>query len=81
MLCSKVTPARAKGIYYESCVVSALLFGVESWKLTKSQYDRLRGFHRQKVRLMSGVKKWQVRRYHVSSAALERRLGLQPIQQ
>ena len=81
MLCSKVTPARAKGIYYESCVVSALLFGVESWKLTKSQYGRLRGFHRQKVRLMSGVKKWQVRRYHVSSAALERRLGLQPIQQ
>ena len=81
MLCSKLTSARAKGIYYESCVVSTLLFGVESWKLTKGQYGRLRGFHRQKVRLMSGVKRWQVRRYHVSSAALERRLGLRPIQQ
>ena len=81
MLCSKVTSARAKGIYYESCVMSVLLFGVEAWKIEKSQYGRLRGLHRQKVRQMLGVRKSQVRRYHVSQESLEKMLGLRPIQQ
>ena len=81
LLCSKATSAKAKGIYYESCVMSVLLFGVEAWKIEQSLFGRLRGFHRQKVRQMLGVKKSQVRRYHVSQRTLEKKLGLRPIQQ
>ena len=81
LLCSKATSKRVKGIYYESCVLAALQYGVEAWKLTKKQYGRLQSFHRQKVRQMGRITTWQARRYHVSAADLERRLGLRPVQQ
>ena len=32
LLCSRATSSRVKRIYYESCVLSALQYGVEAWK-------------------------------------------------
>ena len=54
-LFSKDASALAKARYYETCVLAALLYGAETWRLTKQLRSKLRTFHNMKVRQMAGV--------------------------
>ena len=78
-LCSKDASALAKARYYETCVLAALLYGAETWRLTKQLRSKLRTFHNMKVRQMAGVTRWHTRRYRIKTEVLEKRLGLQPL--
>lgn len=78
-LCSKDASKLAKARYYETCVLAALLYGAETWRLTKRLRSKLRTFHNMKVRQMAGVTKWHIRRYRIKTEVLEKRLGLQPL--
>ena len=44
-LCSKDASELAKARYYETCVLAALLYGAETWRLTKRLRSKLRTFH------------------------------------
>ena len=79
-LCSKDTPPLAKARYYETCVVAALLYGAEAWRLTKRLRSQLQSFHNMKIRQMAGVTKWHTRRYRIKIEVLEKRLGVQPLE-
>jgi hypothetical protein len=63
---------------YEGLILSILLYGCETWSLTKQQQRRLQLFHNSCVRAMCRVTMWHVREYKISQANLENRLLLEP---
>jgi hypothetical protein len=63
---------------YEGLILSILLYGCETWSLTKQQQRRLHLFHNSCVRAMCRVTMWHVREYKISQANLEHRLLLEP---
>jgi hypothetical protein len=63
---------------YEGLILSILLYGCETWSLTKQQQRRLQLFHNSCVRAMCRVTMWHVREYKISQANLEHRLLLEP---
>jgi hypothetical protein len=69
----------AKRVVYNGLVLSILLFGSESWVLTEKLLRLLRGFHASCLRAMCRVTMWHVRHQRISTADLEERLGVQPL--
>lgn len=69
----------AKRTVYNGLVLAILLYGCESWALTEKMLGYLRVFHATCVRAMNNVSMTHVWRFRISTAELERRLGLQPI--
>ncbi len=63
---------------YEGLILSILLYGCETWSLTKQQQRQLHLFHNSCVRAMCRVTMLQVREYKISQANLEHRLLLEP---
>ena len=49
---------RTRGMVYEACVRSVLLYGAETWALTSRLMDVLRRCDRRMLRYMAGVR-WQ----------------------
>jgi hypothetical protein len=64
---------------YEGLILSILLYGCETWSLTKEQQRRLHLFHNSCVRAMCRVSMWHVREYKISQVNLEHRLLLEPL--
>ena len=71
--------AQAKCVVYKGQILSILLYGSECWLLTEEILRRLRCFHAHCVRVMSGVTRIDSWRQRLSTATLELRLGLEPI--
>jgi len=69
----------AKRSVYESLILNILLYGAESWSVTEIMRQRLRVFHAQCVRSMCRVSRKHTRQHRISTAALEKRLGLDSI--
>ena len=72
LLTDKRTPLRIRGSAYESCIRSVMLYGSETWAMTKKDEDILRKCDRRMLRYMERVK-WQD---GVSSEEVARRCGL-----
>jgi len=72
LLTDKRTPLRIRGSAYESCVRSVMLYGSETWAMTKKDEDILRKCDRRMLRYMARVK-WQD---GVSSEEVAKRCGL-----
>jgi hypothetical protein len=70
----------AKVAVYNSLVLSILLYGSESWALTKKHRDKLRGFHRKCVRSMCCISMWHVQEHRITAQQLEDRLGVQSLE-
>ena len=58
LLTYKKTPLRVQGIVYESCIRSVMLYGSETWVMTKKDKDIIRKCDRRMMRYMARVK-WQ----------------------
>ena len=56
MLTDRRTPLRIQGSAYESCVRSVMLYGSETWAMTKKDEDILRKCDRRMLRYMARVK-------------------------
>ena len=69
----------AKRVVYEVLILAILLYGAESWSVTEEMLRRLRVFHARCVRAMCRVSRKHTWEHHISTAQLERRLGLDPI--
>ncbi|MGB0627641.1 MAG: hypothetical protein ACPGQ5_13845, partial [Alphaproteobacteria bacterium] len=70
----------AKGRVYESLVVSILLFGCETWSLTKRSMLRLRTFHRRCCRTMCMVSRRTVWKHRLTAGHLEGELGIRSLE-
>ena len=70
---------RAKYMVYNGLILSILLYGAETWSLTKVLFNRMRTFHVQCVRTMCLVTKRQMWKEHISTKSLELKLGMQSI--
>ena len=70
---------RAKRAVYEVLILALLLYGAESWSVTEEMRRRLRVFHARCLRAMCRVSRKHTRQHHISTVALEQRLGLDPI--
>jgi hypothetical protein len=60
-------------------VLSALLYGSESWALREDLFNRLRSFHNRCARTMCRVTMAHTIRCRIRTATLLERLGLRPI--
>ena len=69
----------AKRVVYEVLILAILLYGAESWSVTEAMRRRLRVFHARCVRAMCRVSRKHTWDHRITTAALERRLGLDPI--
>ena len=58
MLTERRKPLRIRGSAYESCVRSVMLYGSETWAMTKKDEDILRKWDKRMLRYMARVK-WQ----------------------
>ena len=52
----QITPLRAQGSVYEGCIRSVMLYGSETWAMTKKDENILRKCNRRMQRYMAGVK-------------------------
>ena len=74
---NKSIPLMIRGSVYESCVRSVMLYGAETWALTRKLEDILKSCDRRMLRYMAGVR-WQDR---ISSEEVAKRCGLKEIQE
>ena len=62
MLSSKRFSLKTKGMFYRSCVRSAMLYGSETWCLRENEMAILRRTERVMVRAMCGAKLMEKKR-------------------
>ena len=72
---NKKIPRGFKLMFYKTAVLTILLYGAESWSLTKAQTDRLEAFHQRQLRIILGVK-WDD---YVRNVAVLKRAGVPSI--
>ena len=58
LLTDKRIPLRIRGSVYDSYIKSVMLYGSETWPITKKENDLMRKCYRKMLRYMAGVK-WQ----------------------
>ena len=77
----KNIPPRVAGMFYQAVVAAVLLYGNESWVLPAAQLARLKGFHVECARRLTGMKprkrgdKW----VYPKSAEVLAKAGLKPL--
>ena len=76
LLKNRHIPLKIRGSVYESCVRSVMLYGAETWQMTKKIEDILKHCDRKMMRYMAGVR-WTDR---ISSVEVAWRCGLTDIQ-
>jgi hypothetical protein len=76
ILASRTTHRSTKKLLFESMVMAILLYGSESWIITKNMERQLTSLHRRFVRAMSGVNMFTTRKHKIRAADLEKRLGI-----
>ncbi|XGW31396.1 hypothetical protein V3C99_009956 [Haemonchus contortus] len=72
LLRSRMTPIKTKRRFFHTCVLPTLLYGSETWALTKAAEDRIRKCQRRMERQMLGLRL----RDRVSNAVLRARTKL-----
>ena len=75
-LCARHVQLKLKGKIYRSLVVSILLYGCEAWALTAELRWQLIAFHRRCVRRMNHVTLKHSEKHRISTASLEKKLGI-----
>ena len=55
LLCNNGIPLRRRATVYEACIRSVLLYGSETWPVTKKLEDLLLRSDRRMIRLMCGI--------------------------
>ena len=75
LLTNKSVPLTNRGGVYSSCVRSVLLYGAETWSLTKKQEEHIQACDRRMLRYMAGVSLSD----RVPSYEVARRCGVRPV--
>jgi len=65
-------PLKIRGSFYESCVRSVMLYGAETWALTRTMKGILKSCDRRMLKYMARIR-WQDR---ISSEEMAKRCGL-----
>ena len=68
---------QTKKSVYLTIVINILLYGAENWCLTEELLDRLRVFHNQCVRDMTGVKLWHQWNHGIRNRELRNRMKME----
>jgi hypothetical protein len=68
-----------KGKVYTTLILNILLYGSESWTLTRKEMQRLRVFHARCLRTICRVNMLMTRHKHIPTAALENKLGIHSV--
>ena len=69
----------AKVAVYKTVVMSVLLYGSESWTITKDLERKLQSFHRRCARTIFGVTMFHVEKYHIKTETVLEEINLLPI--
>ena len=72
----RTTSNRVKKTIYLGMILGVLLYGSETWILTKTTELLLQSFHRRATRTMNSINLWHTRKYSITSQTLENRLGI-----
>ena len=75
LLTNKNVPLSSRGSVYNACIRSVLLYGSETWGMTKKIEDRIQACDRRMLRYMAGVTLAD----RVASEELARRCGVKPV--
>jgi hypothetical protein len=73
---SRTTHRSTKKLVYEGMVLAILLYGAESWIVSKRSERLLQSLHRRLVRTMCGTSMYHTRKHSIRSTDLEARLQL-----
>ena len=80
ILCARRVDLLRKGRIFSVLVHSILLYGCEAWALTRDLYRSILSFHNLCVRKMNRITLEQTEQYRITTASLEGKLGIRPIQ-
>ena len=83
ILSKKGANAKIMGIFYKTIVQSILLYGSETWVISKQMLRMLRSFHRRCARFITGKHIWQDKEgnwHHPSSKEVLEMAGLKEIE-
>ena len=73
---NKAILIEAKVAAYLTIVMSILLYGSEMWALTAASRRKLRSFHNRCVRSMAGISMWHVRENRMTTAEVQKVIGI-----
>ena len=80
ILTSKSIPQLLRAQLYKQTVLNILLFGCETWALTKDQLARLRRAHNDCTGLIYGITRWHHQHEHVCTEEVLGALLLDPLE-
>ena len=75
LLTNRHVPLKSRGAAYSACIRSVLLYGSETWAMTKKTQDRIQACDRRMLRYMAGV----TLEDRVASEEVARRCGVKPV--
>ena len=75
VLCNRKLQAITRTRFYEATVVNLLLWGCESWALTKEQKRKLEVCHHRSLRKMAGITIFDVKEKHITNKQVREKLG------
>ena len=75
LLTNRHVPLQSRGAIYSACIRSVLLYGSETWSVTKKIADRIQACDRRMLRYMAGVTLAD----RVASEEVARRCGVKPV--
>ena len=74
VLCNRKLQAITRTRFYEATIVNLLLWGCESWELTKVQKRKLEVCHHRSLRKMAGITIFDVKEKHIINKQVRERL-------
>jgi hypothetical protein len=78
LLCDRKISLAVRIKMYHACVLTILLWGCESWALTKTDRDSLSVFHLRCLRSMAGINWKLVQEQHISNKEVLRQMKVPP---
>ena len=65
---------------YLAAVLPMLLFGSETWTMNSNNTNKLRRFHNDCIRSISGINRWKQWKCKISNETLFKKIGVQPVE-
>jgi hypothetical protein len=78
ILCNQRIRVHLRRQLYQTCVLSVLLAGCETWAVKDSHLNLLEKFHRRCTRSMCGINLWHCQMHKITTVSILRRLNLLP---
>ena len=75
LLCNRKLQVITRTWFYEATVVNLLLWGCESWALTKEQKRKLEVCHHLSLKRTAGITIFDVKEKHITNKQVRERLG------